>query len=99
MQIAQINKLADIQGIACAAHEQTGHQTRHEVETFSDGGVWSTVGVYDRYNERVYHSRVSIEPDGSERRLTGETDGPGTLAEQAVQLAEWIAANRKEVAA
>lgn len=95
----QIQTLADIQRMAIAAHEQTGRQIRHEVETFADGGTWSVVGIYSVDDTHLYYSRVSIEADGTEMPKPGDPSSPCTLSEQRMALAEWIAANRKEAAA
>ncbi|OBX36945.1 hypothetical protein A8U91_01293 [Halomonas elongata] len=99
MTNAQIMALTDIQRMALAAHEQTGRQIRHEIETFADGGTWSVVGIYGADNTSLYYSRVSIEADGSEMPEPGNPESPSTLSEQRLALAEWIAANRKEAAA
>ncbi|MDT8894227.1 hypothetical protein RSO41_06125 [Halomonas sp. I1] len=96
----QIQTLADIQRMALiSVPGQTGQQTRHELNTFTDGGAWSAVGVYDSSNAPLYYSRVSIEADGTEMPKPGDPDSPCTLSEQHTQLAEWIAANRQKVAA
>jgi len=93
--------LAEIQRLAIASvPEQTGQLGSHEVRTFADDGVWSVVSAYNASNATLYHSYVSIEADGAE--MPNPQAGPGapsTLSEQRDQLAQWIAANRKQEAA
>ena len=99
----QIDLLASIQRMAISGSQQTGHMIRHETHSWDNGDFWSTVQVYDHLSNQIFKS-VSILRNGDDAIPDYEVGLPGserrhTLHEQHQLLTDFVANNRKQVAA
>lgn len=90
--------LAEILLLAVYGSEQTGKRICHDVTAWGDGSLWSQVRVFEDGQISDHDIAVVVDADGEQSPLFS-TGKVATLSEQREALANWIAANKQEIAA
>lgn len=102
MTINQIELLVGIQALMISGAKQTGLRILHDTRGGSDERgtyVCSDIRVYDDALELLHQTKVMIGHDGRDDPGKYASAHERTLEQQRDELAEFIAANRKQEAA
>lgn len=86
--------------MALSGSQQTSLSIRHEVTCWENGDYWSHVSAHDDHSNQLFRSLTRMRggddtvPDYEQHEAHRHT-----LADQYVELMEFVASNRGEVAA